>query len=235
MNDAFDKPQVAVVDYGLGNLFSVRHVCEYVGMNATITSDRREIAAADAVILPGVGAYGDAMACLKRLDLVGPLREIALSGKPLLGVCLGQQLLMSESYEFGRHQGLNIIPGDVVRFDNPQGRRGPLKVPHVGWNRIAKPAGDERRWDHSPLDQRAEGEYMYFVHSFYVRPEDPSVVLATSKYGNVEFTAAVRRDNVVAFQFHPERSGRAGVAVYRRFCEMTAARKQADRGLRAAA
>jgi glutamine amidotransferase len=195
-------------------------------MNATITSDRREIAAADAVILPGVGAYGDAMACLKRLDLVGPLREIAASGKPLLGVCLGQQLLMSESYEFGRHAGLNIVPGDVVRFDNPQGRRGPLKVPHVGWNRIAKPAGDPGRWEGSPLDRRSEGEYMYFVHSFYVRPKDPSVVLAVSKYGDTEFTAAVRHGNVVAFQFHPERSGRAGVAVYRRFSEMVADRRR---------
>jgi len=226
MTSPHETPQVAVVDYGLGNLFSVRHVCEHVGMNATITADRREMAAADAVILPGVGAYGDAMACLRRLDLVGPLREIALSGKPLLGVCLGQQLLMSESHEFGLHQGLNIIPGDVVRFENPQGRRGPLKVPHVGWNRIAKPAGDDRRWDGTPLERRAEGEYMYFVHSYYVRPQDPSVVLAVSKYGDVEFCAAVRRDNVVAFQFHPERSGRAGVAVYQHFAEMVAARRQ---------
>lgn len=222
------KPRVALVDYSLGNLFSVKHACEKVGLDAFISADKHEILAADAVILPGVGAFGDAMECLRQRDLVRPLQDLVQIGKPLIGICLGQQLLMTESFEFGRHRGLNIFEGPVVRFENPIGPSGPLKVPQVGWNRIYRPdflkqhtAGD--CWHNSPLEGLRDGEYMYFVHSFYVKPVDPSIVLAVTRYGHIEFCSSLRRGNVMAFQFHPERSGPQGLQIYRNIARLITA------------
>lgn len=221
-----DSASVAIVDYGLGNLYSVARACERVGLNAEITSDKGRVLAADAVILPGVGAFGDAMANLRNLDLVGPLRHVAQSDTPLIGICLGQQLLMSESHEFGRHAGLNIIEGDVVHFGRPAGPHGVLKVPQVGWNRIFRPRGTtDDRWSDSPLRELPEGTFMYFVHSYYVRPTERSVVLSTSRYGDIEFCSAIRRRNVTAFQFHPERSGQDGIQVYLNLAEDLRARR----------
>ncbi|GBD37704.1 Imidazole glycerol phosphate synthase subunit HisH [bacterium HR36] len=237
--EAGSKPRVAIVDYSLGNLFSVKHACEKVGLDAFISADKHEILGADAVILPGVGAFGDAMECLRQRDLVRPLQDIAQSGKPLIGICLGQQLLMTESFEFGRHRGLNIFEGSVVRFDNPMGPNGPLKVPQVGWNRIYRPdflkqhiAGDP--WHQSPLAGLRDGEYMYFVHSFYVKPADPSVVLAVTRYGHIQFCSSLRRGNVMAFQFHPERSGPQGIHIYRNLAHLIASHLQQE-GIRYAA
>lgn len=212
--------RVAVVDYGLGNLFSVKHACKRVGMQVAVTSVKQEILAADGVLLPGVGAFGDAMQCLERLRLVEVLREAALVGKPVVGICLGMQLLMSESHEFGRHRGLNIIEGDVVRFEQPRGPRGMLKVPQVGWNRVYRPAmiaGDA--WQSTPLEGLGDGTSMYFVHSFYARPVQKSDVFALTRYGDVEFCSSVRRGNVLGFQFHPERSGHAGLRLYAQTAE----------------
>lgn len=209
--------KAAVVDYGLGNLFSIRRACEHVGMEVVVTPRKEEILRADVVILPGVGAFGDAMTTLHRLDLVEVLRDIAGSDKPLIGICLGIQLLLSESHEFGVHKGLGIIEGSVVRFEDPRERDRLLKVPQVQWNRIFHPT-DRRQegnpWDDTPLAGLAAGEFMYFAHSFYVRPTDPSVILSVSRYGDVEFGSALRRRNVFACQFHPERSGAAGLRVY---------------------
>lgn len=209
--------KAAVVDYGLGNLFSIRRAGEHAGMEVVVTPRKEEILRADVVILPGVGAFGDAMATLHRLDLVEVLREIANSDKPLIGICLGMQLLMSESCEFGVYKGLGIIEGSVVRFENPQEGDRLLKVPQVQWNRIfhsndGRPEGDP--WRDTPLAGLPEGQFMYFVHSFYVRPIDPSVILSVSRYGHVEFCSTLRRRNVFACQFHPERSGSAGLQVY---------------------
>ena len=229
MPETNSQINVAVVDYGLGNLFSVKHACERVGMQATVTSSRQEILGADGILLPGVGAFGDAMQCLERLKLVEVLREATLFGKPLVGICLGMQLLMSESQEFGRHRGLNILEGEVVKFDKPQGSRGTLKVPQVGWNRVRRPGspltpgpspargeGSQTSdiWAGTPLDGMPDGTSMYFVHSFYVKPCRRDAVLAVTTYGDVEFCSAVRRDNVLGFQFHPERSGQAGLRLY---------------------
>jgi glutamine amidotransferase len=207
---------VAIVDHGLGNLFSVAQACRTVGLAATITADRGVILRADAVVLPGVGAFGDAMATLRRLDLVGPIRDLAAAGRPLVGICLGVQLLMTESCEFGQHEGLGIIEGHVVPLGQPMesGRR--LKVPQVGWNRIAAPGGDATgRWSGTLLDGLPDREFMYFVHSYVVVPAAPSVVLSTTRYGDVEFCSSVRSGRVFACQFHPERSGRKGLEVYR--------------------
>jgi len=211
----------AIVDYGLGNLFSVSRACGHAGMSPVITSSADDILAADIVFLPGVGAFGDAMDALRRADLVKPLLDYAQSGKPLVGICLGLQLLMSESREFGVHDGLGLIEGPVVRFDNPREGDRALKVPQVGWNRISPPAGGPD-WSGTLLDTTGNGEYMYFVHSYHACPASPSTILAISRYGDREFCSAVRSDNVYAFQFHPEKSGPAGLEIYRSAAKLAA-------------
>ena len=214
------KLQVAIVDYSLGNLFSVRAACRQVGMEATITSDQRAILAADAIFLPGVGAFGDAMDHLRRLDLVEPLRDAAARGTPLVGICLGLQLLMSESFEFGHHQGLGLIEGPAVPFEEPQGPAGRLKVPQVGWNTIHPPADRPDAWQGSPLAELEPGSYLYFVHSFYVQPQDPAAWLSVTTYGDVEFCSSIQKGNIYAFQFHPERSGPVGLKIYDRLADI---------------
>ncbi len=204
--------KVAIVDYYAGNLFSVKQACEYVGMEAWVTSSRSQLFEADVVILPGVGAFGDAMNALKKLDLVSPLKEIAVSNQMLVGICLGMQLLMTESYEFGTHRGLDIIPGEVIRFEKPKTGSLNFKVPQVGWNRISLP--QNRDWLNSPLETLNPEEFMYFVHSFYVCPEDERVILSQSDYANIRFCSSLKYQNLVAFQFHPERSGKRGLEIY---------------------
>lgn len=212
----------AIVDYGLGNLFSVKHACEHVGLAASITSTAKDILGADLVILPGVGAFGDAMAGLQRKDLSGPLRDVAASGKPLVGICLGLQLMMSESHEFGIHKGLGLFEGSVVRFDDPRGPTGILKVPQVGWNRIYRSGGSADSWAQTPLQKIADGEYLYFVHSYYAQPVDPAIGLTVTRYGHIEFFSGLRKNNVYAFQFHPERSGPRGLQIYRNLATLAA-------------
>lgn len=215
-------PAVAIVDYRLGNLFSVKMACAVAGLDAVITSDRHAILSADAVILPGVGAYGDAMAALTELDLVSVLRDVASMGKPVLGVCLGMQLLMSETEEFGRHRGLGLIDGAVVRLEGlrPDGR--PLKVPHIGWNTV-EPAGDAAAWTTTPLESVPSGAYMYFVHSYVARPVDERVVRSTTQFGSTRFCSSLQQGNVFACQFHPERSGPDGLRMYHNFAAQVAA------------
>ncbi|MHC1783138.1 MAG: imidazole glycerol phosphate synthase subunit HisH [Anaerolineaceae bacterium] len=205
-----NSPKIAIVDYSLGNLFSIKHACEHIGLDSVITSSKQEILAADAVLLPGMGAYGDAMDTLHRLDLVTLLRDIAQSKKLLVGICLGIQLLMSESCEFGRHKGLGIIEGTVEKFENPQVGGKTLKIPQVGWNKIVP----SRPWINSPLENIQKDEYMYFVHSYYPHPRDSSIVLATTNYGGVEFCSSLQHENVFACLFHPERSGHSGLKIY---------------------
>lgn len=225
MVDATPK-RVAIVDFGLGNLYSVKHACAHVGLSATITSSPAEVLSADAVILPGVGAYGDAMAALNGLGLATALLEFAASGRPLVGICLGMQLLMSSSDEFGRRDGLGIIPGRVVQFEAPHAGARRLKVPQIGWNSIhrvtARDGADP--WTGTFLEGIAEGEPMYFVHSYIVQPVEPTIVLSTTRYGDTEFCSSMHRKNVVACQFHPERSGPAGIRIYRNLQRMIADR-----------
>ena len=216
MSDA-PAPRVAIVDYGMGNLFSVKNACAQAGMSAAITSRREDGVAADVVILPGIGAFGDAMRALADLDLVSVLRDVAAAGKPLLGICLGMQLFMTESHEFGRHRGLGIVDGEVVRLpERPEGRR--LKVPHVGWSRIRPPAaaglGEVPAWSEPLLGAVPTGDFMYFVHSFYCLPADAGAVVTLTSYGPTEFCSGLRAGNVVGFQFHPERSGSSGLRIY---------------------
>lgn len=210
MNSRSERHEVAIVDCGVGNLFSVERACEAVGMPALITSDRGEILSSRLVILPGVGAFGDAMATLRRLDLVEVLRDVADSGTMLVGICLGLQLLMSESEEFGLHKGLGIIQGSVRPLDGRMAGDRRLKVPQVGWNAV-EPA---RTWSATPLEGVPPGEHFYFVHSFYVQPQDDSVVVSRTTYGDTTFCSSVAKNRVFACQFHPERSGPVGLRMY---------------------
>lgn len=230
MTDPRVQPSIAIVDYGLGNLFSVKQACDSAGMHASITSTAADLVKADAVILPGVGAFGNAMSALRRLDLVAPLLDIANAGRPLVGICLGMQLLMTESTEFGNHRGLGLINGTVARFPTTDPVGQPVKVPQVGWNRVhvaATPPDSAtvlvKEWQGTLLTDTRDGEYMYFVHSYYVVPEDPSVVLSHTSYGGLVFSSTLRRGNLFACQYHPERSGRQGLRLYNHLSSFIAA------------
>jgi glutamine amidotransferase len=209
-------PKVAIVDFGLGNLYSVQHACRHVNLDAEITTSRDAILNANAVILPGVGAYADAMNALHRLDLVTVLREFAACGKPFLGVCLGMQLLMTESQEFGRSEGLDIIKGSVIPFGEPREGDRKLKVPQIGWNQIHA-SENTIKWDNTILNGLSQDEYMYFVHSFVVAPENPGIALSMTGYGDVSFCSSLQVGNIFACQFHPERSGKKGLQIYQNF------------------
>lgn len=206
------SPKVAIVDHSLGNLQSVRQACLHVGLDCEITSSGADLSAAEAVILPGVGAFGDAMKTLKERDLIGPLKEVAESGKVLLGVCLGMQLLMESSEEFRDQRGLGLVEGHTLRFSPVSLDNRKVKVPQIGWNRIRRP--EPRRWDGTPLQSLDDGAFMYFLHSYLVQPKDERVTLARTTYAGVDYCSALRQDNIYGFQFHPERSGRGGLRVY---------------------
>ena len=211
-----ERTHIAIVDYGMGNLFSVQQACEYAGFKAVITHDRKQILEAAGIILPGVGAFGDAMANLKKLDLIVALRDYVTMGRPLMGICMGMQLLMGHSEEFGFHEGLGIIEGAVVRFPDQDNYGQILKVPQVGWNRIFIPDGkNENFWAASPLNDIANGEFMYFVHSFYVKPVAADVALSVSTYKGVTYCSALQKEGIFATQFHPERSAQNGLQIYK--------------------
>jgi imidazole glycerol-phosphate synthase subunit HisH len=218
---AVNGSPVAIVDYGLGNLHNVQRACQAVGMAARITSSPEEVRGAPAAILPGVGAFGDAMASLGASGVGEALRELVGAGRPLFGICLGFQLLMTESFEFGHHRGLDFIPGSVVRFHNPADTQGRYKVPHVGWNRVWKknPDGKTSSGSTTLLDAVADGEYMYFVHSFVVVPSEANAIASTTHYGDVEFCSSGGRENIFGCQYHPERSGVEGLKLYARFAQ----------------
>ena len=200
---------IAILDYGMGNLRSVQKAFERVGHEAVVTSDRARVAAAAKVVLPGVGAFEACIAELDRRGLVRSVLEAVDSGKPFLGICLGLQLLFEVSHENGRHEGLGVLPGKVVRFDLPKG----YAVPHMGWNQLAirRPA--------PILDGIAEGTYVYFVHSYCVVPNDASVIATETDYGG-PFCSMIWRDNVYATQFHPEKSQTVGLRILKNFAEL---------------
>lgn len=209
------SPLISIIDYGMGNLFSVRQACEYAGMKSVITADKSMIGSSDALILPGVGAFGNAMDCLRRLDLILPIKDFISSGKPFMGICLGLQLLMSESEEFGTHEGLDIVKGSVVKFPEKNTEGKMSKVPQVGWNRIFTGNDPVRRdWEETPLSRIDDGEFMYFVHSYYVRPADKKLILSTTDYGGVKYCSGLLYKNVFAVQFHPEKSSLEGMKIY---------------------
>ena len=197
---------IAIVDYGMGNLRSVSKAFEAVGYRAVVTRDPATIRTAGHVVLPGVGAFGDCMANLERLDLAEPIRAAIESGKPFLGICLGMQLLFTESEEFGVHKGLNILPGKVRKFVLDR----TLKVPHMGWNQVYV------QRDCPVFSDIPSGSDWYFVHSYFVEPGDRQVAATTTTYG-APFVSAVWKDNIVACQFHPEKSQSVGLRLLKNF------------------
>lgn len=203
---------IAIIDYGVGNLFSLKSSFAAIGADAVVTGDPDRIRSAEKLVLPGVGAFGDAAALLRRDGLDKLVKEEALSGKPLLGICLGMQLLFDYSLEYGRHEGLGLIPGSVRPIGDyiPAG----YKIPHIGWNALRFPAGRPV----SPLFRHIrEGDCVYFVHSFCGAECEESLI-ASAEYG-AELTAAAARGNVYGVQFHPEKSGDVGLNILRAFCE----------------
>lgn len=221
----FSGTSVAIVDYGMGNLFSVQRACERVGLNAKLAHTPESLLAADGVILPGVGAMPEAMRVLAATGLAEALRTCAARGTPLFGICLGMQLFMREGDEFGRHEGLGILPGAVRRFEGQDDEGRPLRVPHIGWSPILRPAGSSSHlagdaWNGTPLAGIQEGESMYFVHSYYVVPDDHDLQISATRYGDVQFCSALARGNVFGCQFHPERSGEAGLRMYATFAQL---------------
>jgi glutamine amidotransferase len=198
---------IAIVDYGLGNLRSVKYALDRLGVESELTSDPAAVARAEAVILPGVGAFGEAMANLRELGLVAPLRDYAASGRPFVGICLGMQLLLTRSEEHGLHDGLDIIPGQVVRFGQE------LTVPQMGWNQVrqARPC---------PLFEGLRDEdYFYFAHSYYCRPDDPAVAVGLTDYGQA-YASTLQQGNVLGCQYHPEKSGPSGLKMLRNFVSL---------------
>ena len=203
---------VAIVDYGVGNLFSLRSSLEAIGAEVLVTSDAAVLAQADQVILPGVGAFEDAARKLRESGLVDVIRDLAARGKPLMGICLGMQMLFDRSFEYGEHEGLGLVPGQVVDLHGELEDKT-LKVPHMGWNSLQIVPND-------PIFKYFEdGEYVYYVHSFYAKDCLPST-LGTSQYGNVAVTGVVRNGNVYGTQFHPEKSGDAGLRLLKAFAEL---------------
>lgn len=204
---------IAIVDYGMGNLRSVQKGFERMGHDATVTRDPKVIGSASKVVLPGVGAFPDCMRNLEEYGLIDAVRRSISSGKPFLGICLGLQLLFTESEEFGISKGLDIVKGKVIRFKGPA--FDALKVPHMGWNNVSI----KRR--PPALADVPEGSHFYFVHSFYVVPEDKGVIATTTDYG-VEFVSSIWKDNIFAVQFHPEKSQDLGLSILKRFGEQKA-------------
>jgi glutamine amidotransferase len=199
-----------IIDYGVGNLFSLRSSLAYIGETCTVSADEEQLHRADRIILPGVGAFGDAAEKLREQGLDRFVRREAEAGKPLLGICLGMQLLFESSEEFGDHKGLGLLQGKVVAMEGRLPEQ--LKIPHIGWNGLI------RKRDHALISGIPDGSCVYFVHSFYASGCDDSLV-AVTEYGQ-ELTAIVANDKVMGCQFHPEKSGPTGLQILRNFCKM---------------
>jgi glutamine amidotransferase len=197
---------IAIVDYGMGNLRSVQKALERTGRETVVTRDPGQIQSARGVVLPGVGAFSACMENLAKFGLIEPIRQVVRRKRPFLGICLGFQLLFSESEEFGRQRGLDLFSGKVRGFRPAEN----LKIPHMGWNRV------EIKVDSPFLEGLSSGDYVYFVHSFYVVPEDPSIIATTTDYGD-DFVSSIATDTLFACQFHPEKSQELGLRILTNF------------------
>ena len=201
---------IAVIDYGIGNLGSVKNALDYLGLENIITSDKDVILKADKVILPGVGAFADAINTFRERGFEEVLNEFIKSGKPVLGICVGMQMLFEYSNEFGRHKGLGIMKGEIIKFEDSKDNS--YKIPQMGWNQIEVVADN-------PLLKGLDGKDVYFVHSYHLTGNDENVI-AYTEYAGVKYGSAVRKNNVYACQFHPEKSGETGLQILRNFGEL---------------
>lgn len=202
---------VAVIDYQMSNLHSVEAACSKVGLSSVVTADAEQILNAKIVILPGVGAFGEAMSHLVESGLDDCIQDFVESGRPFIGICLGLQLLFDRSEEFGIHKGLGLIRGTVRKFQFNMDKYIKYPVPQIGWNRVRQ---NNSSWENTPLCNNQNDDFMYFVHSYFVEPDDEKVILATTTYGDQEYCSAIQHNNIFATQFHPEKSGAIGMKVY---------------------
>lgn len=214
----------AIVDYGMGNIFSIKNACQYAGLDCVVTSEKEAIFRSAAVILPGVGAFGEAVKNLKKLDLMHLIKDIVGQGKLFLGICLGMQLLMSESEEFGIHKGLDIVKGRVVKFTSHKIKK--IKIPHIGWNKVF--FCKQNNAPGSILNDINNGEFMYFIHSYFTEPSESGDIITTTDYSGIKYCSGLKKGNIYAFQFHPERSGLEGIKIYRNFKDIINRRGRDD-------
>jgi imidazole glycerol-phosphate synthase subunit HisH len=219
-----ETPEIVVVDFQMGNLFSVSQALTRAGARPQVSGDPITVAEAGAIVLPGVGAMPDAMRALDASGLSGALRHAAAKGTPLLGICLGMQLLMSHGSEFEEHDGLGIVPGRVLRFPDRDAAGARVRVPHIGWNAV-EPTRDANELRGTPLEPIGAGADMYFVHSYYVEPADPSVVRAQTEYAGIRFCSVLASGEIWGMQFHPERSGDCGLGIYEGFVRRVTSRR----------
>jgi len=207
--------QVAIIDYNLGNLFSVKNACSFLGMNVIVTSDPQDVVKAEAIILPGVGAFNEGMCNLDRLGLSEVIKSKVKNGTPLFGICLGLQMLFTDSYEFGHHKGLGLIEGSIAKFPNHnEGLK--LSVPFIGWNTLSFPNTDLK--SRSPLSEFNSSDSFYFVHSYYASPQNNSLILSNTTYNGFKYCSSIHDgNNIFATQFHPEKSGKLGISIYKKW------------------
>ena len=203
---------IAIIDYKMSNLFSVQAACENVGLSSIITSDKNEILDSKVAILPGVGAFGEAMKYLSDLKLDDTIFQFVDSGKPFVGICLGLQLLFDSSEEFGDYSGLGLVKGKVKKFKFHSDNSIKYPVPQIGWNKIKK---NRTTWEKTLLCNNASDDFMYFVHSYFVEPENNNIILSKTNYGKTEYCSSIQQNNIFACQFHPEKSGKIGVNIYK--------------------
>lgn len=211
------KKKVSIIDYGLGNLFSVKQACETVGLDALITASPEDILTSDMLILPGVGAYGIAMENLEKAQLIPALKAFVATGKPFVGVCLGMQLMLTESVEFGKYKGLNLIPGKTKKFEAKSIDKESFAVPQIQWNQLKKSKNVDKNHFFNFLN---DGDYMYFIHSYYCVPKIKSTVVTTTSYAGEEYPSIIQYKNCIGIQFHPEKSGLNGINIYEKLKQL---------------
>lgn len=211
--------KVGIVDYDCGNLFSVQHAFEKIGAEPYFCHTPEEVIKADRLLLPGVGAFGDAVSAITQRGLTDALLSVAHAGRPIMGVCLGMQLLAEKSEESKNHNGLGLIPGRIVKLPvDARSINSRFKIPNVGWSRLNN--FDNKCWRGTPLNLTREGDFAYFVHSFHLETKYPENVLATQSYGDIQSPALIARDNIHGCQFHPERSGEVGLKILKSWMEL---------------
>ncbi len=219
------KKKITVIDYGMGNIFNVVRAFESIKCDVSVTNDYSTIIKSERLLLPGVGAFEDGMRDLKDNNLDSAIKEFLQTGRPLFGICLGMQLLMTSSEENGLHDGLDLITGKVVRFKDANDESNKYKIPQIGWNvlsplNINQNTMDNKRWNNSILKGLEELPYMYFLHSYFVSPENKQVCLAETAYGSDMFCSVLKKDQIFGCQFHPERSGKQGMKILENFLEL---------------
>jgi|TARA_B110000263_G_C15203212_1_gene461607 glutamine amidotransferase len=209
--------KITIIDYGCSNILNLVRAINFLGYESNVTHEKKNIINSSHVILPGVGAFGNAIEQIEKHKLRTTILEYTKLNNPLLGICLGMQLLFTTSYEFGVHNGLNLIEGEVVKISAAKGKK--IKVPHIGWNEI-NPNNKIKKWDNKIFDNNLIGKSFYFVHSYIAKTKNPNATIAISDYSEISIPAIVSNNNIFGCQFHPEKSGENGLAVLKKFCEI---------------